>query len=80
VGEYPPTRANRPPGPAISPKWVNQLFVVRLYSMPFVWISFCQLLLALWLLNERYLITTYSETTNGCLCHCRLWMTARLYH
>jgi len=25
-----------------------------------------------WLLNERYLITTYSETTNGCPCRCRV--------
>jgi len=78
MGEYPPTPANRPSGPAISPKWVNHLFVVRPYSMPFLWISFCQLLLALSLLNERYLITAYSETANGYPCHCRLWMTACL--
>ena len=26
VGENPPTRANRPPTPGISPKWVNRLF------------------------------------------------------
>ena len=27
MGENPPTRANRPPTPGISPKWVNRLFL-----------------------------------------------------
>jgi len=26
MGENPPTRANHPPTPGISPKWVNRLF------------------------------------------------------
>jgi len=32
---HPPTRANRPPGPAIAPKCGNQLFVVRPYILLF---------------------------------------------
>jgi len=43
--------------------------------MPFLWISFCQLLLTPWLLNERYLITTYSETAVHVIADCE-WSPA----
>ena len=33
VGENLPTRANRPPTPGISPKWVNRLFFVNLWPV-----------------------------------------------
>jgi len=33
VGKNPPTRANRPPTPGISPKWVNRLFFVILWPV-----------------------------------------------
>jgi len=79
VGEYPPIWAHRPPGPAFSPKWVNQLFVVRPYCIilchscesPSV---SCSTLHGCWTSG-----ISYSETTNGCPCHCRLCMTACLY-
>jgi len=46
VGEYPPTRSNRPPGPASSTKWVNQLFVVRPYSIILFYAIFVNLVLS----------------------------------
>ena len=33
MGEDPPTRANRPPTPDISPKWVSRLFFVILWPV-----------------------------------------------
>ena len=33
MGENPPTRANHPPTPGISPKWVNRLFFVILWPV-----------------------------------------------